>query len=46
MGVEISVVGNTIGSGIYRLRFGNTLAEIPLEVLSTTYLESLESLFR
>jgi phosphoribosylformylglycinamidine synthase II len=46
IGVEISVVGNTIGSGIYRLRFGNTLAEIPLEVLSTTYLESLESLFR
>jgi len=46
MGVEVSVVGRTLSSGVYRLRSGGAVAELPLEVLRSTYLESLESSFR
>ena len=46
LGVEVSVAGRTLGSGVYRLRFGGTVAELSLDVLRTTYLESLESSFR
>ncbi len=46
VGVEVSVVGRTLSSGVYRLRSGGTVAELPLEVLRSTYLESLETSFR
>jgi len=44
LGAEASVIGRTLGSGVYRLRFGSAVVELPLDTLRTAYLESLERL--
>jgi phosphoribosylformylglycinamidine synthase len=46
MGVEVSVIGRTVASGVYRLRFGSTVAELPLDTLRDAYLGGLERYFR
>jgi phosphoribosylformylglycinamidine synthase len=46
VGVEVSVIGRTVASGVYRLRFGSTVAELPLDALRDAYLGGLERYFR
>jgi phosphoribosylformylglycinamidine synthase len=46
VGVEVSVIGRTVASGVYRLRFGSTVAELPLDTLRDAYLGGLERYFR
>jgi phosphoribosylformylglycinamidine synthase len=46
VGVEVSVIGSTVASGVYRLRFGSTVAELPLDALRDAYLGGLERYFR
>jgi phosphoribosylformylglycinamidine synthase len=46
VGVEVSVIGRTVASGVYRLRFGSTVAELPPDALRDAYLGGLERYFR
>jgi phosphoribosylformylglycinamidine synthase len=46
VGVEVSVIGRTVASGVYRLRFGSTVTELPLDALRDAYLGGLERYFR
>jgi len=46
VGVEVSVIGRTVARGVYRLRFGSTVAELPLDTLRDAYLGGLERYFR